>query len=74
MARRYYSMMDTFSWDSGNVSPNEKEFMKSHTRAGRCNDEHFIINRNYEYACKNIANDDKLTLMKRFTRSSEPWL
>ena len=50
MARRYYSMMDTFSWDSGNVSPNEKEFMKSHTRAGRCNDEHFIINRNYEYA------------------------
>lgn len=54
MARRYYSMMDTFSWDSGNVSPNEKEFMKSHTRAGRCNDEHFIINRNYEYALYEI--------------------
>lgn len=54
MARRYYSMMDTFSWDSGNVSPNEKEFMKSHIRAGMCNDEHFIINRNYEYALYEI--------------------
>ena len=68
MARRYYSMMDTFSWDSGNVSPNEKEFMKSHTRAGRCNDEHFIINRNYEYALYEMDGemvDVKIKLLAR---------
>lgn len=50
MARRYYSMMDSFSWKSGNTSINEKVFLSSNARNGKCNDEHFIINRKYEYA------------------------
>ena len=50
MARRYYCMMDSFSWKSGNVSVNEKTFLHSSVRDGKCNDEHFIINRKFEYA------------------------
>lgn len=57
MARRYYSMMDSFSWDSGNTSPNEKNFMKCNARDSRCNDEHFIVNRGFEYAI--YENDGK---------------
>lgn len=57
MARRYYCMMDSFSWKSGNLSVNEKVFKYINARDGSCNDEHFIINRKFEYAL--YENDEK---------------
>lgn len=64
MARRYYSMRDTLSWEHGNISPNEQKFMCSRIRTGAYNDEHFIINRNYQYALYETDGKDELVSIK----------
>lgn len=50
VARRYYSLFASYSWASGNVSVDEKKFSLAIITDGKKNDEHFLVNRNYEYA------------------------
>lgn len=57
MARRYFSLYDAYSWDSGNISVNEEVFKNTNITTGDKNIEHFIVNRKYEYAL--YLNDGK---------------
>lgn len=50
LARRYFSLYDAYKWSSGNISVNENIFKNSSITSGANNIEHFIINRNFEYA------------------------
>lgn len=64
MARRYYSMMDALSWKNGTISRNEQEFMRSSSRTGCYNDEHFIINRNCDYTLYEADGETEAVSMK----------
>ncbi|MBB2181775.1 DUF262 domain-containing protein [Lachnospiraceae bacterium MD1] len=50
LARRYFSLYDAYDWLNGNVSVDEEQYKNANITNGNNNMEHFIINRNYEYA------------------------
>ncbi len=50
MARRYFTAFDSYSWASGNLSIDEAEFKKNAITNGTKNEEHFLVNRSYDYA------------------------
>lgn len=50
MARRYLTLCDSYTWNNGNISPNEECFKNLNISTGTYNMEHFIINRDYKYA------------------------
>lgn len=53
MARRYLTMCDSYSWNNGNICPNEECLNKLNVSSGIYNMEHFIINRDFKYALYN---------------------
>lgn len=53
MARRYLTMCDSYSWNNGNIHPDEEHFKKLNVSSGTHNMEHFIINRDFKYALYN---------------------
>lgn len=50
LARRFLSLCDAYNWMSGNTSVDEEQYKNANITTGNSNMEHFIINRNYEYA------------------------
>lgn len=58
MAKRYLSMCDSYSWNNGNIHPDEECFKKLNVSSGTNNMEHFIINRDFKYALYN--EDEKI--------------
>lgn len=57
LARRYYTVFEAYTWYSGNISIDEKKYALAIITDGKKNDEHFLVNRNYEYALYNKAEE-----------------
>lgn len=68
LARRYYTIFASYSWDSGNISVDEKKFALAIITDGKKSDEHFLVNRTYEYALYNLDEtvDVKINIPRKY--------